>query len=299
MSLWDTVVHTARGAADRVVNPPRLRDASALRAAVSGRTVLVTGASYGLGAATARLLGTAGATVLLVARTADRLEALAAEIEAAGGRAVAYPADLSDETAVAELAKTITERHGALDVIVNNAGKSLRRSLHLQYDRFHDFERTIDINYLGPIGLLLGLLPAMRERGGGHIVNVSTIGVRIAPGPRWGAYQASKGAFDTWLRSVSPEIRRDGVTVTTIYMALIYTRMSAPTPIMRALPGLFPDEAAQIVARAIVRRPRDIEPWWVWPAGVASAAAPGAMDLLMRGWVRCTRDTDAALGKSS
>ncbi|WP_416382758.1 SDR family NAD(P)-dependent oxidoreductase [Nocardia brasiliensis] len=290
------VARVTRVALDRVVNPARLSDQRQLRAAVAGKTVLVTGASFGLGAATARGLAAAGARVLLVARTAERLDEVVAEIEAAGGQAFAFAADLSDEAAVAALIKTIVERHGAPDVIVSNAGKSMRRSLHLQYDRFHDFERTIGVNYLGPVRLLLGLLPLMRERGSGQIVNISTIGVRIAPGPRWGAYQASKGAFDVWLRSVAPELAADGVMVSTVYMALIYTRMSAPTPIMRMLPGLYPAEAAGIVARAIVRRPRAIQPWWVRPAEVGSAVLPGSTALFMRVWACCTRDTDAALG---
>ncbi|AFU03296.1 epimerase [Nocardia brasiliensis] len=296
MSDLHPVARVTRVALDRVVNPSRLSDQRQLRAAVAGKTVLVTGASFGLGAATARGLAEAGARVLLVARTAERLDEVVAEIEAAGGQAFAFAADLSDEAAVAALIKTIVERHGAPDVIVSNAGKSMRRSLHLQYDRFHDFERTIGVNYLGPVRLLLGLLPLMRERGTGQIVNISTIGVRIAPGPRWGAYQASKGAFDVWLRSVAPELAADGVTVSTVYMALIYTRMSAPTPIMRMLPGLYPAEAAGIVARAIVRRPRAIQPWWVRPAEVGSAVLPGSTALFMRAWARVTRDTDAALG---
>ncbi|MBB5915143.1 NAD(P)-dependent dehydrogenase (short-subunit alcohol dehydrogenase family) [Nocardia transvalensis] len=294
MDVVRPAARVTRVAVDRVVNPPRLSDPKALRRAVSGKTVLVTGASYGLGEATARTLAAAGATVLLVARTADRLEELAAELNSLGGSAVAYPADLTDAAATEELAETVTERYGALDVIVTNAGKSMRRSLHLQYDRFHDFERTIGVNYLGPIRLLLGLLPPMRAAGRGHIVNISTIGVRIAPGPRWGAYQASKGAFDTWLRSVSPELRADGVTVSTAYMALLYTRMSAPTPIMRMLPGLHPGEAADIVAKAIVQRPRSLAPWWALPADVVSAALPGPVDGFMRVWARVTRDTDAA-----
>ncbi|QIS04568.1 SDR family NAD(P)-dependent oxidoreductase [Nocardia brasiliensis] len=296
MSELRPVARVTRVALDRVVNPSRLSDRRQLRATVAGRTVLVTGASFGLGAATARSMAEAGALVLLVARTGERLDELVAEIAAAGGRARAYAADLSDEAAVAALIKTIVERHGAPHVIVSSAGKSMRRSLHLQYDRFHDFERTIGVNYLGPVRLLLGLLPLMRARGSGHIVNISTIGVRIAPGPRWGAYQASKGAFDIWLRSVAPELAADGVRVSTVYMALIYTRMSAPTPIMRMLPGLYPDEAADIVARAIVRRPRAIQPWWVRPAEVGAAVLPGATALFMRAWARCTRDTDAALG---
>ena len=158
-------------AVDKIANPPRMGDPDRLRAVVSGKTVLVTGASYGLGEATARKLGAAGATVLLVARSADRLAALAASINAGGGRAAAYPADLCDETAVAALAERLTENHGPMDVVVSNAGKSIRRSLHLQYDRPQDFERTIGVNYLGPVRLLLGLLPAMRRRGSGHIIS--------------------------------------------------------------------------------------------------------------------------------
>jgi NAD(P)-dependent dehydrogenase (short-subunit alcohol dehydrogenase family) len=144
--------------------------------------------------------------------------------------------------------------------------------------------------------LLLALIPPMREKGGGHIVNVSTVGVRIAPGPRWGAYQASKGAFDTWLRSVSPELHADGIDVSSLYMALIYTRMSAPTPIMRKLPGLHPDDAADIVAKAIVERPRGLEPWWTWPAEVGSAVARGPLDIAMRLMYQFSADTDSAAG---
>ncbi|EUA15331.1 short chain dehydrogenase family protein [Mycobacterium kansasii 732] len=172
-------------AGTRLANPARLSDPDKLRGAVSGKTVLVTGASYGIGEATARKLAAAGATVLIVARSADRLDDVAAAINAGGGAAVAYPADLTDEAAVSVLTKHINENHGPLDIVVSNAGKSLRRSLHDQYDRPHDFQRTIDINYLGPIWLLLGLLPAMREAGRGHIVNVSSVGVRVVPGPQW------------------------------------------------------------------------------------------------------------------
>jgi NAD(P)-dependent dehydrogenase (short-subunit alcohol dehydrogenase family) len=289
-------MNMAAKAIDRLVNPPRVSDPDRLRAAVSGKTALVTGASYGLGEATARKLGAAGATVLMVARSADKLDDVAASINAGGGHAIGYPADLRDDAAVARLAKQITEDHGAPDVVVNNAGKSIRRSLHLQYDRPHDFERTIDVNYLGPIRLLLGLIPAMRQRGSGHIVNVSTIGVRIAPGPRWGAYQASKGAFDTWLRSVAPELQGDGVQVSSIYMALIHTRMSAPTPIMRRLPGLYPEQAADIVAKAIIERPRTVEPWWAGPAEMASVLWPGPLDLTMRLLHRYSGDTASARG---
>ena len=283
-------------AVDKIANPPRVSDVDRLRAVVSGKTVLVTGASYGLGEATARKLGAAGATVLLVARSADRLAALAASINAGGGRAAAYPADLTDLTAVAALAERLTEDHGPMDVVVSNAGKSIRRSLHLQYDRPQDFECTIGVNYLGPVRLLLGLLPAMRRRGSGHIVSVSTVGVLTAPGPRWGAYLASKSAFDVWLRSVEPELRADGVQVTSVYMTLVHTPMSEPTPILRRMPGLSAEQAADIVAKAIIDRPGSVQPLWVWPIEISSMLLPKALEVGMGLMYRFTTDSPSALG---
>jgi NAD(P)-dependent dehydrogenase (short-subunit alcohol dehydrogenase family) len=277
-------------AARRLANPARESDPDMLRSAVSGKTVLITGASYGIGEATARKLAAAGARVLIVARSAERLDDVAASINTGGGQAVAYPTDLSDEDAVSDLAKEINENHGPLDIVVSNAGKSLRRSLHQQYNRPHDFQRTIDINYLGPIWLLLGLLPAMREKGlekgRRHLINVSSVGVRVAPGPQWGAYQASKGAFDRWLRSVSPELHSDGIDVSTIYFALVRTRMIEPTPLLGRLPGLTPDEAADAIAKVIIERPRTNEPPWVWPAEIASVLFAGPAELAARLWYR-------------
>ncbi len=280
---------------DILVNPPRVSDVERLRRTVGGATVLVTGASFGIGEATARKLAAAGATVVLTARTGDKLADLARSISDSGGHAVSYPADLSDETAVATLTEQLLDEHGPPDIVVSNAGKSIRRSLHHQYERPHDFDRTIGINYLGPIRLLLGLAPAMRERGTGHIVNVSSVGVRVPPGPRWGAYQASKGAFDMWLRSVAPELYADGVDVTTIYMALIHTRMSAPTPSLRNVPGLTPDEAADIVAKAIIERPRTIAPWWLWPAEVTTVLLRSPVERVTQLWWRHTDDSGKAM----
>jgi len=167
-------------------------------------------------------------------------------------------------------------------VVVNNAGKSIRRAIDRSYDRFHDFTRTADLNYLGPVRLLLALLPAMRERGSGHVVNVSTVGVLLPPSPRWSAYQASKAAFDVWLRSAAAEMRGDGVTATSIYMALVHTRMSAPTDDFKLVPGLSPDEAAGIVCHAIVDRPSSIAPWWATASALIDVAARGTSDRLVR-----------------
>jgi acyl-CoA synthetase (AMP-forming)/AMP-acid ligase II/NAD(P)-dependent dehydrogenase (short-subunit alcohol dehydrogenase family) len=283
-------------ATEPLANPPSAVGEGELRASVAGKVVLVTGASYGLGEATARRLAAAGAVVLLTARSGERLEQIAAEIRAAGGRAEAHAADMTEMASVEALAEWVLAEHVHVDVVVSNAGKSIRRSVELSYERFHDFERTIGVNYLGPVRLLLALLPSMRARGEGHIVNVSTIGARIAPGPRWGAYQASKSAFDIWLRSVGPELRADGVTATSVYMALIHTRMSAPTPIYRHVPGQTPDQAAATICRAIVRRPRSIAPWWSPVADVATTVARTPWEAATGLLFRFTKDTAAARG---
>jgi len=286
-------------AASTLINPTGAPAEGKLHEAVAGRVVMVTGASYGIGEATARKLGAAGATVVLVARSADRLEDLRTEIERAGGEACVHAADLADPDAVAVLAAQVLDEHGHVDVLVNNAGKSIRRSIAMSYDRFHDFERTIAINYLGPVKLLLALLPSMRERKQGHIVNVSTIGVRLPPAPRWAAYQASKTAFDVALRSAALEMRDDGVTATSIYMPLVLTRMSAPTATLRNVPGLRPDQAADLVCKAIVERPSEISPWWTGPVAAGIALSRWPWEAAMRRGFRAGDDTSSAPGEGA
>ena len=282
VEIADAAGQRAARALTYLVDPHGGPSERKLRAAVQGSVILVTGASYGIGEATARQLGAAGATVLLVARSAERLEEIRSEIEAGGGSAFVYPADLRDGVQVDELAARILERHGRVDVLVNNAGKSIRRSLANSEGRFHDFERTIDVNYLGPVRLLMALLPSMRARGRGHVVNISTVGVRgLPPAPGWAAYQASKAAFDVFLRSAAPELRADGIATTSIYMTLVHTRMSAPIAIWRYLPGLAPEEAADLVCRAIVQRPRAIGPWWRKPGEITTALLPGAIETML------------------
>jgi NAD(P)-dependent dehydrogenase (short-subunit alcohol dehydrogenase family) len=184
--------------------------------------------------------------------------------------------------------------HFPEDIIVNNAAKSIRRSLRLQYDRPQDFQRTIDTNYLGPVRLLLGLLPAMRDRRSGHIVNVSSIGVRMFPAPRWGTYIASKGAFDIWLRSVAPELHADGLDTTSVYMGLIRTRMSEPTPSLRRMPGMDTDQAAEVVAKAIIERPRKVQPRWTLPGELASVVLDPALNRGARLMYRHSKDSGPA-----
>jgi NAD(P)-dependent dehydrogenase (short-subunit alcohol dehydrogenase family) len=292
-------LRAASHVASRFVNPGGHPSRNALRDAVYGKVVLVTGASYGIGEATARKVAAAGAKVLLVARSGDRLEELQQQISKAGGQAYAYTTDVSDLESVDALAAKVLERHGHIDVLVNNAGKSIRRSIELSYDRFHDFERTIRVNYLGPVKLVLALLPSMRARGQGHIVNVSTSGVRMPPAPRWSAYVASKSAFDVFIRTVAVEAARDGVTVSSVYMPLVHTRMSAPTRAFRYVPGLSADEAADLVCKAIAERPRVISPWWVSAVEAGSAITRQPWETAMGIWNRVSADTRSALRDAS
>lgn len=265
----------------RLVNPQRRVSEESLRDAVSGRTVLVTGASYGIGRATCERLAGAGAEVLMVARSTDALDELADRL---GPQAHPLPCDLADLDQVARLLDALA--HHPIEIVVSNAGKSIRRSVADTAERPHDLTRTTAVNYLGPATLLLGLLPAMRARGRGHIVNVSTIGVLVPPAPRWSAYVASKAAFDVWLRSAVTETAEDGVTATSIYLALVHTRMSAPTSDFDQVPGLKPEQAADIVCHAIVERPASIAPWWGSAAGAFSELARGPSSALMRRYGR-------------
>ncbi|MGZ0145507.1 SDR family NAD(P)-dependent oxidoreductase [Kribbella sp. WER1] len=259
-----------------------------LAAAVRGKVVLVTGSSYGIGEATARRLAVAGATVLLVARTEEQLQVVADEIRSGGGSAYVYPANLADPAAVEELVRTVLAAHERVDVLVNNAGKSIRRSIADTYQRFHDIERTNAVNYLGPAKLVLELLPSMRERRSGHIVNVSTAGVRTPPMARWSAYLASKSAFDVWLRCVAQEVRGDGVTTSTVYMGLVHTRMSEPTPLLNRMPGLSPEQAADQVCTAVADRPHNITPPFVRPADAVGNLLRVPTDRLFEQYFRRT-----------
>jgi len=223
--------------------------------------------------------------VLLVARTTDRLHHVRAEIEAAGGRAFVHPCDLADPDAAHELAARVLSQHGSVDIVVSNAGRSIHRSVAQTADRVHDIQRTSAINYLGPVALLLGLLPAMRAAGRGHIVNVSSASLAsYAPG--WSAYLASKAAFDYWLRSAAPELRVDGVSVSTVYFGMVRTRMSAPTLARRRLPSASADEAAAMVCRAVTHRPRTVWPWWARLPQPLAVAVPGTLERLYAAYLR-------------
>lgn len=231
------------------------RGERALRDAVEGRKILLTGASSGIGRESARRLGHAGAEMLLVARRRDRLEELADEVRAESGVAHVLPYDLADADDIAALVERVRAEHGPPDVIVNNAGHSIRRSLARSTDRLHDFERVMELNYFGAIRLTVPLVADMREAGRGHVVNVSTMGVQFGYEPRFAAYLASKAAVDAFTQSVAPETRRDNVRWTTVYMPLVRTEMISPTKAFERAPAMSVERGAGMVIDAIIRRP--------------------------------------------
>jgi len=253
--------------------------ARSLDDAVRGRIVLITGASSGIGKAAALDIGKAGGTVLLVARSRDKLDEVRREIEALGGTARVHPGDLTDVDDIDRLCNEVLEQHGAVDILVNNAGKSIRRSIDRAYGRFHDFQRTMQLNYFAPVKLILNLLPVMRERQSGHIINISTIGLQMNT-PRFSAYVASKAALDAFSRSIGPEIIADGVHITTIYMPLVRTPMIAPTKIYDRFPTLTPEEAANMITEAIRKRPKRMATTLGNIGQLGYAIAPGAQDLI-------------------
>jgi NAD(P)-dependent dehydrogenase (short-subunit alcohol dehydrogenase family) len=280
---------------ERNLDPDLFKDRS-FEGAVNGRTVLITGASSGIGKAAALKIARAGGIPLLVARSADKLAEAKAEIEAEGGTAYVYSADLSDLDAIHDLVQRVLAEHVAVDVLVNNAGRSIRRSMHLSQDRFHDYERTMRLNYFGAIKLIMGLAPHMRERGSGHIVNISSIGVQTNP-PRFSAYVASKAALDAWTRVVSSEVVGDGITFTTIHMPLVRTPMIAPTKIYDSFPTISPDEAADLICEAIRAKPKSINTRLGTFGEVAYALAPKAVDQILHMAYKVFPDSAAARGE--
>jgi short-subunit dehydrogenase len=254
--------------------------AESLDHAVRGRTVLITGASSGIGEAAALSVGKAGGHVLLVARTRSKLEAVAEEVFNLGGSAHVHPCDLTDLEDIDRMADEVLRAHGHVDILVNNAGKSIRRSVDRSYDRFHDYQRTMQLNYFAPVKLVLKLLPEMRETGSGHIINISSIGLQINT-PRFAAYLASKAALDAFSRSIGPEIIGDGVHLTTVYMPLVRTPMIAPTKIYDRVPTLNPEQAAEMITEAIRKRPKRIATTLGSIGQLTYAIAPGAQDLVV------------------
>jgi NAD(P)-dependent dehydrogenase (short-subunit alcohol dehydrogenase family) len=281
---------------ERNLDPDLYRDRS-LSGAVSGRVVMITGASSGIGHSAALKIGAAGGIVLLVARTPEKLEATKAEIEDLGGVAHIHRCDLSEISDVERMAAEVLSEHGHVDVLVNNAGRSIRRSIELSYDRFHDYQRTMQLNYFGAVRLILALMPKMRERRSGHIVNISSIGVQTNT-PRFSAYVASKAALDAFSRCIASEIVDDGVTITTIHMPLVRTPMIAPTKMYNAFPTLTPDDAAELISEAIIYKPKKIATRLGNFGELLYNLAPKATDAILNTGYKLFPDSTAAKGEA-
>jgi NAD(P)-dependent dehydrogenase (short-subunit alcohol dehydrogenase family) len=285
---------------ERNLDPDLFKDRS-LSGAIRGKVVMITGASSGIGKATAIKCGAAGAEVLLVARTPEKLEETKREIEEEGGTAHIHQCDLSNLDDVERMANEVLEEHGRVDVLVNNAGRSIRRSVELSYDRFHDFERTMQLNYFGALRLIISLLPTMRKRTkgrkGGHIINVSSIGVQTHT-PRFSAYVASKAALDAWSRCVASEVVDDGVHITTIYMPLVRTPMIAPTKMYDAFPTITPEDAAEMITKAMITKPKKVATRLGNFGELLYNVAPKASDAILNTAYKLFPESKAAKGKA-
>jgi NAD(P)-dependent dehydrogenase (short-subunit alcohol dehydrogenase family) len=248
----------------------------------AGKTILITGASSGIGEAGALKLARAGAKVIVVARRQELLDSVVERIASAGGDATAIACDLSDLDAVDALVADVDERFGGVDVLINNAGRSIRRPLAESLDRWHDVERTMQLNYFSPLRLIRGFAPGMRQRRDGHIVNVSTWGVLNESSPLFAVYNASKAALTAVSRVVETEWAVDGVHSTTLFYPLVKTPMIAPTRAYDGLPGLSAEEAADWMVTAVRRRPVRIAPRMAVAAHAMNSFAPAAVDAVMK-----------------
>jgi NAD(P)-dependent dehydrogenase (short-subunit alcohol dehydrogenase family) len=250
---------------------------SSLPSPLVGRVVMVTGASSGVGEASAKAIADRGATVLCVARRQGELDRVVSEIDAMGGSAYGYACDLTDPAETDALVERVLLEHESVDMLVNNAGRSIRRSLEYSYDRMHDFERTMAINFFGPVRLILGLLPRMRERRFGHVVNIVTWGVQMKA-PKFAAYISSKTALDSFARIAGRETWFDNVTFTNLRLDLVRTDMIVATDAYRKAPAKSPEQAAALVVRALEDRPITISTVAGRVGEVLNLVAPRLMD---------------------
>jgi NAD(P)-dependent dehydrogenase (short-subunit alcohol dehydrogenase family) len=277
---------------ERHLDPDLLRDRS-LRGAVGGRKVLITGGSSGIGRATALKLAAAGAHVLLVARDAERLALTAAQIQAGGGEVSTYQCDIADAEACDRFLARILADHGRVDVLINNAGHSIRRAIENTYQRFHDFERLMKINYFAAVRVTMGLLPAMVARGAGHVVNISSIGV-LSNAPRFSGCNASKAALEAFSRCAGAEYCERGVSFTVVNLPLVRTPMVAPTKMYRQFALWQPEQAADLICDAIIHKPQRLATRLGHFAQVVGLLAPGISQRLMSEAFRMYPESEAA-----
>ncbi len=281
---------------ERHLDPDLSIDRS-LKGAVKGKVVVITGGSSGIGEAAAVRIADAGGKVVIVARDEEKLAEVRKLITDRGGHATTYSCDITDYAANDKLARDILKEFGGVDILINNAGRSIRRSINLSYDRFHDFERTIQLNYFACVRLTMNLLPAMTARKSGHIVNISSIGV-LTNAPRFSAYVSSKAALESFARCAAAEFHDEGVHFTIINMPLVRTPMIAPTKIYDEMPTIItPDEAADMIADAIIRRPQRIATRLGVAAEIMHLMMPKMSEVVMNTAFRMFPDSAAAQGR--
>ncbi|MEJ6021925.1 SDR family oxidoreductase [Ramlibacter sp. PS4R-6] len=274
---------------------PDLHIDRTLRGTVGGKVVLVTGGSSGIGLAAAHKFAEAGAVTIICGRDQDKLDEACKEAKDKGYQFVAYPADIADMADCDRFTALLEKNHGGVDFLINNAGRSIRRAIESSYDRFHDFERTMQLNYFGCLRVTMGLLPGMVAKKKGHVVNISSIGV-LTNAPRFSAYVASKAALDAWTRCASSEFADRGITFTTINMPLVRTPMIAPTNIYNNVPTLSPEQAADMIAEACIYHPVRIATRLGIAGEVMHALLPRVAQIVMNTSFRMFPDSAAAKG---
>ncbi|WP_099361410.1 SDR family NAD(P)-dependent oxidoreductase [Fredinandcohnia onubensis] len=252
-----------------------------LQAHLTGKTIVITGASSGIGKEVAYQLAYIQCHLILVARRDALLENIKNDIETQKAKVSIFQADLRNEDELANFL-TFLHNHHTLDIIVNNAGLSIRRSIYESLDRFHDFTRTMAINYFAPVKIVLSTIP-MLQNSNGQIINVSTINAKLAPVPYFAAYQASKSAFDVWLRSVLPELHKHKIATTTIYLPLVRTPMIEPTPGYQNVPAMSQKHAAKIICKSMYSRRKKYQPWWLVFGQLASVFLTNLGDFSKKG----------------
>ncbi|MEQ1595397.1 MAG: SDR family oxidoreductase [Casimicrobium sp.] len=271
-----------------------------MKGQIAGKVILITGGTSGIGQATALKLAAAGTAkaIVVCGRDQEKIDETMKLAKKQGVKIVAYQADVADEAGCSAFVQMLNDKHGGVDILVNNAGRSIRRALESSYDRFHDFSRTMDVNYFGALRITMGILPGMTAKKKGHVINISSIGV-LTNAPRFSAYVASKAALDAWTRCAAAEYSDRGISFTTINMPLVKTPMIAPTKIYNNVPTLEPEEAADMIIRAIVYKPVSIATRLGTSMQVLHAIAPRIAQIVMNTSFRMFGDSEAAKGKKN
>jgi NAD(P)-dependent dehydrogenase (short-subunit alcohol dehydrogenase family) len=285
---------------ERHLDPALFVDRS-LKGTVGGKVVLITGGSSGIGLSAACKFAEAGAVTIICARGEDKLAEAVKEIKAQAGKdaqVFAYSVDIANEQSCAEFVALLTQQHGGVDFLINNAGRSIRRAIENSYDRFHDFERTMQLNYFGALRITMGLLPGMVAKKKGHVVNISSISV-LVNAPRFSAYVASKSALDAWTACASSEFADQGITFTTVNMPLVRTPMTAPTEIYKSMPLLDPEEAADMVVQACIDKPARVATRLGIFGAVLHALTPRVTQIIMNTSFRMFPESAASKGEKA